>query len=181
MSDRVELLVSAAPRDDSGTTELEQLLAQPVEPGPARDSREPIDGIRVGTLIGLLDRCTPLVTYAGQPGTAALVARATVDLCAEHIGHEVTLVFEDGNRQKPIVTGRIRVASASPTTDRSAAVDVDADGKRLTLTAREQLVLRCGKASITLTAAGKVLIEGAYVSQQSSGVMRIKGGSIQLN
>ncbi len=47
--------------------------------------------------------------------------------------------------------------------------------------AKEQLVLRCGKASITLTRAGKILIKGSYVLSRSSGVNRIKGGSVQLN
>jgi hypothetical protein len=42
-------------------------------------------------------------------------------------------------------------------------------------------VLRCGKASITLTKAGKVLVQGTYVSHRSSGVIRIKGGAVQLN
>ena len=51
----------------------------------------------------------------------------------------------------------------------------------LTFTANKQIVLKCGKASITLTRAGKVLIRGAYLSSRSSGVNRIKGGSIQLN
>ena len=41
--------------------------------------------------------------------------------------------------------------------------------------------LRCGKASITLTRAGKVLIRGAYLLSRSSGVNRIKGGSVQIN
>ncbi len=60
-------------------------------------------------------------------------------------------------------------------------VDVDVDGERLVVTAKEQLVLRCGKASITLTREGKVLIQGAYISSRSSGVNRVKGGSVQLN
>jgi hypothetical protein len=181
MSDRVELLAPEGVQTDPGTKELEQLLAQPVDQRPQSERGDRIDGVRVGRLIGFRDPYEPLVIYPGQPGSAALVARASVDLCAQHIGQEVTLVFEDGNPQKPIVTGRIRVPSAWPATERPAEVEVDADGKRLTLTAREQLVLRCGKASLTLTAAGKVLIEGAYVSNRSSGVMRIKGGSIQLN
>jgi hypothetical protein len=58
---------------------------------------------------------------------------------------------------------------------------VDCDGDRLIVTAKEQLVLRCGAASITLTKAGKVLIRGAYVSSTSTGVNRINGGSVQLN
>jgi hypothetical protein len=182
MSDRVELLPPAeAVQEEPGTGTLEQLLAQPVEQRPQAERRERVDGVLVGTLIGFRDPYEPLVIYPGQPGSAALIARASVDLAAEHIGHDVTLMFEDGDPQRPIVTGRIRVPSAWPTPERPVEVEVDADGKRLTLTAKEQLVLRCGKASITLTAAGKVLIQGAYVSNRSSGVMRIKGGSIQLN
>ncbi len=46
---------------------------------------------------------------------------------------------------------------------------------------QDQIVLRCGKASITLTKEGKVILQGAYVSNQSSGVLRLKGGSVQIN
>jgi uncharacterized protein (DUF2345 family) len=60
-------------------------------------------------------------------------------------------------------------------------VEVDSDGQRLIVSAKEQIVLRCGKASITLTKAGKVLIDGTYVLSRSSGANRIKGGSVQLN
>lgn len=54
--------------------------------------------------------------------------------------------------------------------DKPGQVEVDADRQRMVVTAREQLVLRCGKASITLTKAGKVLIEGSYVLSRSTGV-----------
>ena len=49
------------------------------------------------------------------------------------------------------------------------------------MTARKQLTLRCGKSSITLTAAGKIIIRGKYIVSRSSGVHRIKGGSVQIN
>ena len=49
------------------------------------------------------------------------------------------------------------------------------------LTAQREIVLRCGKASITLTRAGKVLIRGEYIFSRSTGVNKLKGGSIQLN
>jgi uncharacterized protein (DUF2345 family) len=55
------------------------------------------------------------------------------------------------------------------------------DGQRVDVRAEQEIVLRCGKASITLTRAGKVLIRGAYISSQSSGANRIKGGSVHLN
>ena len=44
-----------------------------------------------------------------------------------------------------------------------------------------EIELRCGKASLILTRAGKVLIRGAYLLSRSSGVNRIKGGSVQIN
>ncbi len=46
---------------------------------------------------------------------------------------------------------------------------------------KEMVVIKCGRASITLTAAGEVLIRGAYVSSRSSGVNRLKGGSVHIN
>jgi uncharacterized protein (DUF2345 family) len=55
------------------------------------------------------------------------------------------------------------------------------DGESVVIEAREQVVLRCGRASITLTKAGKILIQGEYVSSRSAGVNRIKGGSVQIN
>jgi hypothetical protein len=180
MKDRIGLIVTETAAEYPAARELDQLLAQPVEQKP-RELSGRIYGVVVGTLIGFSDPHKPLVIYPGQSGTAALTARASVDLYAEDIGQEVTLVFEDGDPANPIVIGRIRVASAWPTKERPPQVDVDADGRRLTIIAKDQLVLKCGKASITLTAAGKILIHGAYVSHRSSGVMRIKGGSVQLN
>ncbi len=55
------------------------------------------------------------------------------------------------------------------------------DGERLVLCAERELVLACGKATITLTRAGKVILAGTYLVSRSSGVNRIKGGSVQIN
>ena len=77
--------------------------------------------------------------------------------------------------------GVLRAGEGWPLTEQPGQVEVDADGQRLILSAKEQLVFRCGKASITLTKAGKVLIQGSYVLTRSTGVNRIKGGSVQLN
>ena len=46
------------------------------------------------------------------------------------------------------------------------------DDDRIELAADREIVLRCGKASITLTSAGKVIISGAYLLSRSSGVNR---------
>lgn len=138
--------------------------------------------LMVGELVAIADGGqTPMVTFHGQPGTAALAARSVIDLHGAHIGKRLVLMFEGGDPTKPIVMGVLRADGHCPLPERPPGVEVDVDGERLVVSARERLVLRCGEASITLTKAGKVLIQGVYVLSRSSGVNRIKGGAIQLN
>lgn len=164
----------------SGRDQLE-MLSVPVSAHPAEVSAVGgrIDGVVIGELIALKDQgATPLVLYSGG---AALAARSTVDLHGGHIGRSVVLMFEGGDPRRPIVMGVLRGGESWPLSEAPGNVEVDADGERMVVCAKERLVLRCGKASITLTRAGKVLIEGAYVLSRSSGVNRVKGGSVQLN
>jgi hypothetical protein len=138
-------------------------------------------GVVIGTLIGFRNHgATPLVAYPSQPGTAAVAAESIVDLQGSHVGRRILLSFENGESLRPIVVGLMRT-EASPLPNRHGQVTVDADDERLVVTAKRQLVLRCGEASITLTRDGKVLVRGRYVSNRSTGVMRIKGGSVQIN
>lgn len=166
------------------TSELEQeiaALSPPMEKTPPHNA-QPINGAVVGVLIGFKDDgATPLVVFPGQANTAACPARATLDVHGTHIGRQVLLVFENGDPRAPIVTGILQQTTAWPLAEKPTQVEVDADGERLVITARQQLVLKCGKASITLTKEGKVLIQGTYISSRSSGVNRVKGGSVQLN
>ncbi len=90
-------------------------------------------------------------------------------------------MFDGRDATKPIVMGVLREGEGWTLENRPGQVEVDADGERLMISAKEQLVLRCGKASIMLTKAGKVLIDGTYLLSRSSGVNRMKGGSIHLN
>jgi hypothetical protein len=166
---------------ETDASALESLLEGDRKRGrPAARTR--IEGTLVGTLVALANHGTvPLVTFAGQPGTAAVAARTTIDLHGAHVGRPAVLLFEDGDPARPVVVGCLREPNVGSVTDAPGQVEVDADGERMIVSAKQQLVLRCGKASITLTKAGKVLIQGAYVSNRSSGVLRLKGGSVQIN
>ncbi|KAI5916439.1 MAG: hypothetical protein JSR64_06750 [Nitrospira sp.] len=164
----------------SGRDQLEMLrVPAPAHPAGVSATDVRMDGVVIGELIALTDQGgTPLVLY---PGSAALAARSTVDLHGGHIGRSVVLMFEAGDPRRPIVMGLLRGGESWSLAEAPENVEVDADGERMVVCAKERLVLRCGKASITLTRAGKVLIEGAYVLSRSSGVNRVKGGSVQLN
>ena len=167
--------------EDLTERQFEHLLANPTHTNEDLSARSRVLGAVVGTLVGFReDGMTPLVTYPGQPGTAALSARATVHLLREDIGQSAVLMFETGDPGRPIVVGRLAEAGGGlPRLPEHVSVDLD--GECLVVSAKEQIVLRCGSASITLTKAGKILISGEYVSSRSSGVNRVQGGSVQLN
>jgi Domain of unknown function (DUF6484) len=149
---------------------------------PAEAVRCTFNGAVIGVLIGFQDEGrTPLVIFPGQVADVATPARSTHDVHGAHIGRDVVLVFEGADPRRPIIVGLVQRPDGAPLSRQDVRAEVDIDGQRTIVSAKEQLVLRCGAASITLTRAGKVLIQGTYVSNRSSGVMRIKGGSVQLN
>lgn len=53
--------------------------------------------------------------------------------------------------------------------------------KRLVLEGADEVVLRCGSASLTLRRNGRVVLRGDYVESRSKGTNRIKGGSVLIN
>jgi hypothetical protein len=141
---------------------------------------ERITGVVVGVLTGITENGEPTVDFPGSPAGLQRNARSTVALTADVVGREVALMFEGGDPHRPLVIGMIQHATpqSAPTFKNAAVV---ADGKRTVIKAEDEIELRCGQSSITLTKAGKVIIRGAYLLSRSSGVNRIKGGSVQIN
>ena len=167
--------------DDSRSADLAELLAAPLEALPGR-GRHDIGTTVTGTLVGFANNgVTPLVTYPEQPGTAALPAGTTVQLQGRDIGRQAVLTFDRGNPRRPIIVGCLVDDTAAGLPSEPGQVEIDADGKSLVVSAKERIVLRCGKASITLTKEGKLILQGEYVSARSAGVLRLKGGSVQIN
>lgn len=148
--------------------------ASPADPEPAR-----LDGVIIGVLAGFADDGRPLVAFPGNASRTGCPARASAALSRDDIGREVALLFEQGDPARPLIIGRIQ----HPEELRQPAdtVSADVDGERVVFNAKQEIVLRCGKASITLTRAGKILLRGAYLFSRSTGVNKIKGGSVQLN
>jgi hypothetical protein len=146
-------------------------------PAPATSAQARLDGVVIGVLLDVPQAGAPVVAFPGCPGETGIAARTTTALSRADIGAQVALMFEAADPSRPLVIGRIQrgLETAEPV---SVA---HLDGERLELSAEREIVLRCGKASITLTRAGKVIIQGAYLSSRSSGVNRIKGGSVQIN
>lgn len=144
-------------------------------------SDQKIDGVVIGLLLSINEIGQPIIAFPGNPIEAAVPARSTTQLTMEDVGKEVALLFEGGDLHKPLIIGKIQHATNNHPKRKSNQRTAELDGETIVLSADKEIVLKCGKSSITLTQAGKVLINGEYLSSRSTGVNRIKGGSIQLN
>lgn len=147
-----------------------------------------IDGVVIGMVSSVEADGAPTVQFPGNLNEGPIVAQSVVQVAASDVGREVALVFVQGDPIKPLVVGFLQHPQSKETGLLEQIFDKDKkdlnvqmDGETLTLTANREIVLRCGESSITLTKAGKILIRGKYLLSRSSGVNRIKGGSVQIN
>ena len=172
---------------DSGRELMQAVLAKPRKTEIVETPNDKrINGIVIGTFSEVSENGQPMVYFPGIPTGNPLPATSTENLSHQKSGQEVALGFVNGDPALPIILGLIqkpgkqeRPAVQEIPEDKKVSVKIDGD--RLTLSAEHEIVLQCGKSSITLTRAGKVILKGAYLSTHSTGVNRIKGGSVQIN
>ena len=149
-------------------------------------------GPQIGKIVDIDKEGRVLVEYSAYlhgPVLAQLTSSVRDQIIQQKIRAEqkVLLVFENGRSECPIIVDTLHTTSAEPTDIQSLDValegpqEVNVDGKRISFNALEEVVLRCGKASITLTSEGRVIIRGAHVVSRSTGTNKIKGGSVQIN
>ncbi len=140
-----------------------------------------IDGVVIGIFLSINDDGDPLVAFPGNPLETAIPARSTTNLDKDDVGKEIALLFEGGNPLKPLIIGKIHHAASEKLLQNTEQPSAELDDEHIVLSAKQTITLKCGKASITLTKAGKIILRGAYLLSRSSGVNRIKGGSVQIN
>jgi Domain of unknown function (DUF6484) len=143
----------------------------------------PLPGLTasLGTISSLGANGGALVSVAGAAPVPALALTqiSSDQLAMAHAnGAHVLVVSLDGDPTRLVIIGVVGSPAYSSSARPTTAV---VDGRRVHLTGQDEVVLTCGKASITLTKAGKVMIKGAYLSSEASGTNRIRGGSVQIN
>ena len=145
---------------------------------------------RVGRIAGVSESMAILVEWGDSgPKEARLMSGLSrSDLSKpQSRGREVLLVFDGSDPVRPIIMGLLaeplddliafEITGQQKDRPESAVID----GKRLTLEAEEEIVLKCGEGSITLRKDGKIIIKGTHLLSRASGPNRIKGGSVQIN
>jgi hypothetical protein len=121
-------------------------------------------------------------------------ARTTLVLSSAEMDRAVAerrsalLLFENGDLGLPIVVGLLEESTPGrllrevlegpqPVQPTEARVD----GRRVVLEGEHEVVLRCGKASLTLRQDGRVVLRGVNVTAEASAIHRIRGGKVQIN
>lgn len=164
--------------------------------------------ILLGRLESIDEAGNAIVSLPQIPHFQQRVALTTINVSSQHIGRQVALMFTQGADPKPIIMGLIysplqqvlekviantghqhgdldELVFAEPVQDEAAGKLIEnpvyIDGKQIILEGKDEIVLRCGEASITLNKSGKISIRGKYLLSRATGVNRILGGSVQVN
>jgi uncharacterized protein DUF6484 len=157
--------------------------ARPARVTSIGSALEPISGARTGWIVDTGPNGEPRVDYQGNRA-GPLAARTIVEIPASPPGERrpALLIFDSNDPRQPVVVGLLR---------RSASADIEArlpgrpvaqvDGRRVVLEGTDEVVLRCGKASITLRRNGRVVIRGAQIESRAAGANKVRGGSVQIN
>jgi hypothetical protein len=149
-----------------------------------------LEGVQTGKIIKIDQEGAVFIDFLGnrKGPLQARITAAAADSITQRLDDsdvQVLIAFEENDIHRPVIIDvicdRIEPAASPATMDRNNLDAVKIDGETLTFDAKKEIVLRCGKSSITLTRAGKILIRGAYLLNRSSGVNSIKGGSVQIN
>jgi hypothetical protein len=135
----------------------------------------------------------PLVDWEGN-SRGPLRALTTVPLSAEVLlaaaaaRQGAVLLFQGGDPARPILVGLIQPTTETPLLDailgtsaHGSAKDARIDGRRVVVQGRDEIVLSCGEASITLRRNGRVTIRGIQLETRARGLQRIRGGKVEIN
>jgi hypothetical protein len=149
----------------------------------------------IGQVVSILEDGRVSVAVPGIAAT--LEARLAVPLTHARLRQAIesrqsaVIIFEAGSARRAILIGLIEMVpleapappEQAPAVQRDAprVVEADIDGKRVRVVGKDEIVLECGNASITLRRNGRVIIRGTYVETDSAGTNRIKGAAVRIN
>lgn len=144
-------------------------------PGRGRPRREST----LARLVALGPDGEPWISRGGE-GVEPRRARTTVVLGPATIGRDVLVCYADEDRV-PVVIGVLLAPGDRLGEAMAPSVDLLIDRQRIVLSAQQEVVLQCGKASVTLTTDGKIMVKGVDVVSTAGRVNRIRGGAVKIN
>lgn len=146
---------------------------------------------QIGRIVKVSSDGRPQVLFDGavRPVVARVLAPldvATLRAMADREA-EVFLFFDRGDPRRPIIAGVLMPETAAENVSETVEATVDlpefahVDGKRVAVRGQDEVVLSCGKASITLRRNGRVIIKGTQIESRAAGANKVRGGSVRIN
>jgi hypothetical protein len=175
----------------SSRTHPSAVFAPPPTEQPGR-----LWGSRAGWLTGTDETGRLFVDFPGNTAgpvaaTLAVAVEAQALKAAVTAQQKVVLLFENGDPALPFIMGLIQEPNPFPLVEalleeqsrgpKPPSTEAKVDGRRVVIEGKDEVVLQCGEASITLRRNGKVIIKGTYLESRATGTHRIKGGSVEIN
>lgn len=151
------------------------------------------DAVSVGQIEYISNEGVAYVDFPGNSSGAVRARSLIADRSVEprlREGEEkpkVLLMFENANPNRPIIVGFIndkvlRENESDPNLDSSQSLkQLYFEGERLIFDARQEVMIRCGKSSISLQRDGKIVIKGATINSRASKLLKLKGSMVTIN
>ena len=167
---------------------LEHTLSQPPEPTD-EDTRAPTDKPLLGKVTEERSLDFPgrvLVKWRDQAGGMHERWLLRVKGLHPKAGDDV-LLSKPGNFHGWVITGVIQHGTPEEEVkeldleELEGKLDIKVDGRRVEIEGGDEILFKCGKASITLRRNGRVVIRGTRVETHSEGTNRIKGATVEIN
>jgi hypothetical protein len=151
---------------------------------------ERLEGARVGRLVSYSAGLARIDYDGNRAGPLEARVAASLDetrlVAAAREQQQAVLLFDGADPRRPILLALLH--SATPHLDAALSAPLPAgqkvarvDGRRVEIEGAEEVVLRCGKASLTLRRDGRVELRGVNVVSQAAQVQKIRGGKVQIN
>jgi hypothetical protein len=159
---------------------------QPVEQKHPEPIMSKVTGVCVGLIVSVGKEGQIKVDFPDNPNPPVF-ARSIISVAPADKEREVLLTFDNGDPQFPIIVGFIQnqpVIDEKPETltlNRESLEDVVLDGRRITIDAREEIVLRCGNGSVKLRKDGTIIIKGTNLVSRAKAANKIKGAAVRIN
>ncbi len=145
---------------------------------PARESAA-AGGVVIGFIADLdHDGCPRVVVPGGDD--LPLRARSLCLVQAGERGRQCALMYENGDPRRPLILGLLQHPVLSVHAP-AGEVTLARRGDEVVLQADAAIELRCGDASLRLSADGRIEVRGTTLVSHATGLNRIRGASIKLN
>lgn len=131
-------------------------------------------GVRLAQVTRIDAKGTVWVTDDDRASVARPLLHVTQVMLRQALRQHLPVVVmrSDGTKDGLLILGVVGA---------EAATTVAVDGKAVEITGQQEIVLRCGKSSITLTRAGQIVLRGEFIKSVANGPQQIQGATVDIN